>query len=341
MRAGFIEKPEVAYFKEIEEPQIQNPTDVKIQVKVTGICGSEVHAYHGKHPFRIPPVVSGHEFSGVIVEVGSQVTKYRVGDRVTAEPHYGCGHCVECSEGHYNVCAAKKVLGSNGWSGSFGEFIVVPEQTVVKLDDGVTFEQGALIEPLAVGMHAVRQNDVSLGQNILIIGAGTIGLGVYLCAKIANPAKIIMADVVDNNLEIARKLGCTDTINSAKEDLEARVMEITGGVGADITFLAFGNAPVVEAAAKCTRRCGVISEIAIMPNGVGAPFGLIQNKELVVRGSNMYTRKDYEVVVDALNKGLIQTDLMISKIYPIEQMTEAMEMADKRTEPVVKVMMKF
>lgn len=93
-------------------------------------------------------------------------------------------------------------------------------------------------------MHAVRQNDVSLGQNILIIGAGTIGLGVSLCAKIANPAKIIMADVVDNNLEIARKLGCTDTINSAKEDLEARVMEITGGVGADITFLAFGNAPL-------------------------------------------------------------------------------------------------
>ena len=195
--------------------------------------------------------------------------------------------------------------------------------------------------PEHVGMHAVRQNDVSLGQNILIIGAGTIGLGVSLCAKIANPAKIIMADVVDNNLEIARKLGCTDTINSAKEDLEARVMEITGGVGADITFLAFGNAPVVEAAAKCTRRCGVISEIAIMPNGVGAPFGLIQNKELMVRGSNMYTRKDYEVVVDALNKGLIQTDLMISRIYPIEKMTEAMEMADKRTEPVVKVMMKF
>ena len=217
----------------------------------------------------------------------------------------------------------------------------MPESTVVKLDDGVTFEQGALIEPLAVGMHAGRQKGVSLGQNILIIGAGTIGLGVCLCAKIANPARIIMADVADNNLEIAARLGCAHTVNSAREDLEARVMELTGGVGADITFLAFGNAPVVETAARCTRRGGVISEIAIMPNGVGAPYGLLQTKELVIRGSNMYTRRDYEIVVDALGKGLIETDLMISKVYPIEQMAEAMEMADKRTEPVVKVMMKF
>ncbi len=341
MRAGFIEKPEVAYFKEVEEPRLQHPTDVKIQVKVTGICGSEVHAYHGKHPFRIPPVVSGHEFSGVIVEVGSGVTRYKVGERVTAEPHYGCGLCAECREGHYNVCADKRVLGANGWSGSFGEFIVVPESTVVKLDDKVTFEQGALIEPLAVGMHAVRQNDVSLGQTILIIGAGTIGLGVFLCARLANPERIIMADVVDNNLKIAAAMGCVHTINSAADDLEARVLELTGGVGADVTFLAFGNAPVVELAAKCTRRGGVISEIAIMPNGVGAPYGMIQSKELVLRGSNMYVRKDYEVVVDALGKGQMDTSLMISKIYPIEQMTEAMEMADKRTEPVVKVLMKF
>ena len=204
-----------------------------------------------------------------------------------------------------------------------------------------SFEEGALIEPIAVGMHAVRERDVSIGQNILIIGAGTIGLGVYLSAKICNPSKIIVADVVDYNLEMARELGCEYTINSMKEDLEAEVKKLTNGEGVDITFLAFGNAPVVESASKCTKEGGVISEIAVIPNGTGCPYNMIQVKQQSLIGSNMYVRKDYEVVVENMAKGRIDSKKMVSKIYPIEEFTAAMEMADKRTEPVVKVMLKF
>ena len=126
MRAGFIEEPGKAYFKEVPEPQIEKSTDVKIKVVVTGICGSEVHAYHGKHAWRVPPLVSGHEFAGIVVEVGSDVTSVKVGDRVTAEPQYGCGDCPQCRIGKYNICKNKKILGATYWSGSFGEYVVVP-----------------------------------------------------------------------------------------------------------------------------------------------------------------------------------------------------------------------
>ena len=341
MRAGFIERAEVAYYKDVEEPVLENASDVKIQVKATGICGSEVHAYHGKHPYRIPPVVSGHEFAGVVVEVGKGVRRCKVGDRVTAEPQYGCGSCPACKAGKYNICSQKKVLGSGGWSGSFGEYIVVPEQTIVPLSDSVSYEQGALIEPIAVGMHAVRKNHVSIDDTILIIGAGTIGLGLLLSVMVCNPRCVGMADVVDYNLEIARQMGCTYVINNQKENLEEKIKEITDGQGADITFLAFGNASVVEEAAKCTKRGGIVSEIALMPNGEGAPYALIQAKEIAVIGSNMYTYDDYMAVMDCISKGVMDTSLLVTHRYPIEQMKEAMEMADKRPEPVIKVMMSF
>ena len=341
MRAGFIEKPEVAYFTDVEEPQIEKPTDVKIQVKATGICGSEVHAYHGRHPFRIPPVVSGHEFAGVVVETGSAVTACKVGDRVTAEPQYGCGVCPACRSGRYNICQDKKVLGSNGWSGSFGEFIVVPESTVVPLKDSVSFEQGALIEPIAVGMHAVRQHHVGIDTTVLIIGAGTIGLGILLSAKACNPKCVIMADVVDYNLDVAKSMGADYAFNTKTENLVDEVLKLTDGQGVDICFLAFGNAGVMETAALCTKRGGTISEIALMPNGTGAPFAPIQNKELNIAGSNMYVRDDYLAVASCMDKGLMDTSRMITQRYPIEEMTQAMQMADLRLEPVVKVMLHF
>ena len=171
MRAGFIEKPSVAMFRDdMPEPQLTEDNQVKIQVKTTGICGSEVHAYHGRHAWRVPPLVSGHEFAGVVAAVGRNVTQYKVGDRVTAEPQYGCGHCELCQAGHYNLCKDKKILGATYWSGSFGEYVVVPEQCVIPLADTVSFEQGALIEPLAVGMHAVRTHKVSRQHSIAVIG---------------------------------------------------------------------------------------------------------------------------------------------------------------------------
>lgn len=342
MRAGFIEKPEVAYFIDnAEEPQIGNTTDVKIKVIAAGICGSEINAYHGKHPLRVPPVVSGHEFAGIVTEVGSDVAFYKPGDRVTAEPQYGCGHCVLCRDGVYHICEDKMILGARDWSGSFGEFVVMPEKCLLPLGREVSFEEGALIEPMAVGMHAIRQNNVCAGQKILIIGAGTIGLGLLLSTQLYNPSCIILADVVDFNLEIAGAMGCQYTVNTAREDLKTYVDYVTDGNGVDITFLAFGNAAVLETAARCTRGGGRISEIAMIPNGTGAPFRLLNRKELSIIGSNMYTYEDFQCVLDAMSKKLLPLKGMITHTFNIEKFQEAIEMADKHTEPCIKVMLTF
>lgn len=340
MRSGFIEKPEVAYFKDSEEPCIQHPNEVKIRVKVTGICGSEVHAYHGKHAWRVPPLVSGHEFAGEVCQVGSAVTRCKVGDRVTAEPQYGCGHCAFCRAGKYNLCPDKKILGATYWSGSFGEYVVVPETCVIPLAPNVSYDHGALIEPLAVGMHAVREHHVNEDSTIAIIGCGTIGLGVLLSAQRFHPKKIIAIDVVDFNLQKAAQMGASLTLNSTHDPVVQRVLEETGGQGADITFLAFGNAACLQQAAEITKRGGTIAEIAVMAN-VPAPFDLIQIKELEVCGSNMYTADDFTEVIAGISDGSIVLDGFITKRFPIEQFSDAMEWADKRPEPVVKVVLDF
>ena len=342
MRAGFIEKPSVAMFRDdMPEPQLTEDNQVKIQVKTTGICGSEVHAYHGRHAWRVPPLVSGHEFAGVVAAVGRNVTQYKVGDRVTAEPQYGCGHCELCQAGHYNLCKDKKILGATYWSGSFGEYVVVPEQCVIPLADTVSFEQGALIEPLAVGMHAVRTHKVSRQHSIAVIGCGTIGLGVILSAGCYSPQQIIGIDVVDFNLEKAKEMGADVTFNSLRDDVVRAVLDRTGGEGVDMTFLTFGNAASVKQAAEITKPGGTIAEIAVMGNDVAAPFGLIQVKELHVAGSNRYTAKDVKAVINGIAAGKIKLDGFVTKRFPIEKMHEAMEFADKRPEPLVKVVLNF
>ena len=342
MRAGYMPAIRQAEFRDdMPEPQIEKADDVKIKVVNCGICGSEVHAYHGLHPFRIPPIVSGHEVAGDVVEVGPGVTRFKVGDRVTVEPHYGCGHCWYCGHGLYNVCPDKKVLGAGGWSGGLGEYIVTPEQTVVKLPDTLSYEEGALIEPVANGMYAVRHSNITPETNIVVIGCGPIGIGDFLCARLWNPKSILMVDVSDFNLQKAREMGAELTCNSRRENLARRVMELTDGVGADLVFLAFGDAPPVQQAFEITRRGGQIAQHALMEDGIAFPYRVHQQHELDFKAYNMYTFEDFELIARAIHEGKMDLSHFVTQRYPIEQFPEAIEMADKRPEPVLKVMMHF
>ena len=342
MRAGYMPAIREAEFRDdMPEPQIEKADDVKIKVVNCGICGSEVHAYHGLHPFRIPPIVSGHEVAGDVVEVGPGVTKFKVGDRVTVEPHYGCGHCWYCNHGLYNVCPDKKVLGAGGWSGGLGEYIVTPEKTVVMLPETLTYEEGALIEPIANGMYAVRHSNITPETNIVVIGCGPIGIGDFLCARLWNPKSILMVDVSDFNLSKAVEMGATLTCNSRRENLYDRVMELTDGVGADLVFLAFGDAPTIQQACEITRRGGQLAQHALMEDGIAFPYRVHQQHELDFKAYNMYTNEDFELIAKAIHEGKMDLGHFVTQRYPIEQFAEAIEMADKRPEPVLKVMMHF
>jgi L-iditol 2-dehydrogenase len=341
MRAAVIDKPFSVELQEVRIPVIKKANEVKIQVIVTGICGSEIHAYHGTHPFRIPPVISGHELAGVVVEIGSEVKNVSVGDRVTVEPHYGCGVCRFCKVGNYNICKEKKVLGTQEWTGSFGEFVVVPENTIVKLPNNVSYEQGALIEPLAVGVHAVRKAGVGLGDKVAILGAGPIGLGLLLAAKNSGATKIFITDALDYNLEIAQKLGATSLINTIHENVIERILEETNGDGVDKVFIAVGIQSVLNDSFKMVRRGGKVSEVALFGKKPEIDISYIQNKEIQLIGSNMYVRNDFEIAAEAIASNMFDTSLLISKVVPIEDIKNAMKMVDEKLENVIKVLLKF
>jgi threonine dehydrogenase-like Zn-dependent dehydrogenase len=341
MKAAFIEKPMSIVFTDVDEPQITKANELKIKVKVTGICGSEIHAYHGKHAFRIPPVVSGHEFAGEVVEIGSGVTNYKIGDRVTVEPQYGCGECAYCRKGQYNVCKNKVVLGSNKWSGSFGEYVVAPEETVIRLSDNVTYEQGALIEPLAVGLHIVRKSKAEIGQTVAIIGAGTIGLSVLISAKMAGAQNIIVSDVVEYNLQVAKELGATYCINSTREDTDKMFKNYSANTGIDVVFMAVNVISAFQTALEIVSPRGTIGMLAPPRNAQGCDLLSITDKELCIVGTFMYTRKEFEIIRDKIADGTINVKPLISKITSIEDAAQAMEIADKKTENVIKILMHF
>jgi L-iditol 2-dehydrogenase len=341
MKAAIIDKPYSIELVETDAPEITQGDQVKIQTVVTGICGSELHAFHGTHPFRIPPVISGHEFAGVVVETGKAVAKFSQGDRVTVEPHYGCGECDYCKAGKYNICQDKKVLGTQMWTGSFGEYVVAPESTVLRLPENVTFEQGALIEPLAVGVHAVRKAGVKLGSRVAVLGSGPIGLAILLAAKNSGATSIFVTDAMDYNLGIAEKLGATHTINTLKENAVDTVLNNTGGEGADIVFLAVGLESVLNDSLKMVKRGGKVSEVALFGKNPKVEISYIQNKEIQIEGCNMYTIEDFEIAAEAIAANMFDTDLLISKILPIEEVKKAMKTVDEKLENMVKVLMKF
>ncbi|MHB1417626.1 MAG: zinc-dependent alcohol dehydrogenase, partial [Chloroflexota bacterium] len=169
-------------FADIPEPE-PKANEVKIKVISAGICGSEVHAFKGTHPFRHPPAILGHELAGEVVAVGDEINGYKVGDRVTVEPQILCGVCDACRAGYPNLCDNKVVLGTQKWVGGYAEYIVAPEQTLYKIPDSVSYDEAVMIEPLAVGVHAVREAKLKVGQSAIILGGGTIGLATLVAAR--------------------------------------------------------------------------------------------------------------------------------------------------------------
>lgn len=342
MRAGFFEEVGKARFvTDAVEPQIMKADEVKIKVHFTGICGSEMSAYRGRHRFRIPPVVSGHEYAGEIVEVGSAASGWSVGDRVTSDANQGCGKCYYCQRNQYNICSENRNLGARGWSGPFGEYIVVPAASLVRLPENLPYRMGALIEPLSIAMHAVRRAGLHPEENVLVIGCGPIGMGVCLAAQIAGIKNIIVADLVDFNLNLAKQMGASEMINSAIEPLEERVLTLLNGLGADAVFVAFGRSAIANQALECARSGGRVVQIGAIPDGEPFSYDVLLKKELTYLASERSVKDDYMAVVDAIDRGVIDPGPMITHIYPIEDFQKVIENVDRNWEPHMKVMFRF
>ena len=338
MKVAVLKGPYQIEIEERDKP-VPGPNQVLIRVRRCGICGSDLHAYKGKHPDFIIPVVPGHEFSGDVVEVGEKVEGIKVGDRVVVEPLVTCGKCRFCKRGEYHRCTSLKVLGAQT-DGAFAEYIAVDSKWVYKLPSELSYEEGAMIEPLAVAVHAVKRA-LPLGENVLILGAGTIGLLTLQVARAFGAINTIITDLVDWKLEFAKKLGATVAVNPDKEDLGKIVNKVTGGYGVDTSFEAVGHNVTLNQALEYTRKGGKVVIIGVFekPRTEINVMNIV-NKELNVYGSLVYNW-DFETAINLVKTGKVNVKDLVSDVIRLEDIKQGFERMLAREKGVIKIQVGF
>ena len=324
----------------IEEREIPKPKadEVLVKMRVVGICLSDVHYLTAGRIGRFvieKPLVLGHECAGQVADVGSDVNALHKGDRVVVEPGIPCRKCYQCKRGRYNLCPKVAFMATPPTDGALAEYIVSPEDFVYKMPDNMTFEEGALIEPLSVGMQSVRRGAIHAGQSIAILGAGTIGLMTLMAAKAQGATDIYATDVIEFKLNFARDLGATEGINSKKMDPVKRIMELTGGEGVDAVFDAVGLPETLQQSVKIVREGGVVvlTGLGYHTPEVPLPVTEVIFKELDIRGVHRYAN----VWQDSLNlvaSGRIDAKKLITHTFPFENVREAFEKAEKGPDAV-------
>jgi len=337
MKACVLRKPYEVEITEMETPR-PGPSEVLVRVKAAGLCGSDLHAYRGTHKFRIPPIVSGPELAGVVEEAGSEVKLLKRGDRVTVEPWTHCGRCEFCIVGRSNLCTDKVAMGTELWNGSFAEYVTVPEEVAYRLPENVSFETGALIEPLAASMHAVRRVGIRPGERAVVFGAGTIGLSILLLLKACGIVGCLVTDIEDFNLDIAEKLGAERTVNTKESSLSDAVSEFTRGKGADVAFVAAGAGRLLQDATQLLKRGGKIAVPAIFEGPLSIDMFPPVFGEHDILGSWSYTKKDFDIVIDLLSNGALDPIPLVTHRMPLEDAGRAFSIADKRSENAVKML---
>ena len=332
MKAAVIKSPYEVEIVEKGLPEIKEG-EALVSVKICGICGSDLHVYRGKHPFVKEPRVPGHEFSGVVAEGDI----YSRGEAVTVEPLIPCGKCDLCIRGEYNVCRNLKVIGIHV-DGAMAEYVKVPEDRIYRLPKGVSFKEGALIEPLAVAVHIVRRAKVSLNDDVLILGAGPIGLLVLQVAKLLGVKRIFITDVVDYRLDLAEKLGADYTINASVDSVEEVVYKATNGLGVDIAIEVAGAPNTPLQAVKLTKPHGRVVIVGFFEEPrVPMDMTEIVAKELEIVGSRVYWH-DFKTAIDLVARRVINVKRIVTHSFPLEDVAKAFEVADKKLYNAVKVL---
>ncbi|KLU59077.1 sorbitol dehydrogenase [Peptococcaceae bacterium CEB3] len=298
-----------------------NDDEVLVSVHTCGICGSDMHAYHGKHPYVAFPIIMGHEFSGIVVATGSQKYDNLKEQRIVVEPSIVCGDCYNCRHGRYNICQRLAVLGCQT-SGAFAEYIKVPGTQVIVLPDSVSFAEAAMVEPLAVGVHAARRARLQSGDRVVVLGAGTIGLLTAASAAQLG-AEVLIVDMFPAKLEVAKKLKIQHTINLAEQDLAATVTEVFGDEGPDVWFECVGIEKTIHGAITLARNGTKIIVVGVFGQTIQVDMGLVQTKELELLGSLMYTRGDFDTALDFIRTKNIDVSKLISAVYPVSKLSEA------------------
>lgn len=303
------------------KPEI-SPNELLVRVKACGICGSDVHGLDGSTGRRIPPVVMGHEASGIVESVGSAVTRFRPGDRVTFDSTVSCGMCFFCRRGDINLCDNRQVLGVSCGEyrrhGAFAEYVAVPEQITYRLPDSLSFEHAALIEAVSVAVHAVSITPVRMNDTAVVVGTGMIGLLVVQALKIAGCGRVIAIDIDDAKLKVASQLGADALLNSKVVDAPAQVRELTEGRGADIAMEVVGATQPTQTAIYSVRKGGTVTLVGNIAPKVELPLQPVVTRQIRLLGS-CASSGEYPICIDLMARGAIRVEPLISAIAPLSE----------------------
>lgn len=338
MKAIIVSKPKELQIVEREIPKILEATDVLVKIKAAGICGSDVHIYHGTSPVATYPRVIGHEMVGEVVGIGDDVQDLKIGDKVVVEPMIACGECYACKSGRPNACSSLKVRGCHV-DGGFQEYYVAPRKNIFKFDDSISWEEAAMIEPYTIADQITWRADVRKGDYVFIIGAGPIGLCVLEMAKLKGGICII-SDFNEKRLEVAKELGADYVINPNLEDPLVKVREITKGMGSNVTIDAVCLPKTFEQAIEITSVAGRVMCLGFTKEMSEIAQLGITIKELDIRGSRHQTYK-FKNVVQLFNDRKLQAKRLISNIIPFEEVHKAMDLIDNKPSEVCKIVLTF
>ena len=336
---AMVKTPGKVEFEDRPVPEL-TAGQVLIKTRAVSICGSDVHTFKGKHPFAPLPAALGHELSGEIAGVGEEVNRLQIGDRVVLEPVITCGHCEFCLKGVYNLCTNVSYYHRMG-QGAFTPYFVADQQRVFKLPANVTFEEGALVEPLAVAVHAVKKAGIKMGEHVAIFGVGAIGLMILVLSRLQGAAGVFAVDVHDFRLAKARALGATGAFSNADGEALAQIIDRSGGFGVEVSFEAVGIQATFVQALQVLKKGGhaVVAGLNAEPQ-VTLPANIFVQKEISLSGTQGYCH-DFQTALALLENGAVDLSPFITHTLPSDAIQEGFDLLTTPGNEAVKVVIVY
>jgi len=325
--------------EEVEKPA-PNQDEVLVKVEACGICGTDLHMFKGEYTYAVPPIILGHEFSGLVTEIGSNVKMIKVGDRVAVNPNKNCGECIYCRRGKPHLCLNMKPYGITQ-NGGFAEYCKVHSSVAIKLPKEVSYEEGSYMEPVSCAYHCIETASILPGQSVAVFGPGPVGLILVQLARASGGKPIINIGTRNERLKKAKLLGADTVINSTKEDAIKRILDETDGVGVDIAMEAVGKGSVIKQALDCVCKggkaiiFGACSESDVVQI---SPYVLL-NREISIISAflNPYT---LEKAVRAIQTGIVRVRELTSHTLPLKKISQGFEIMDRKPRGYMKVIVK-
>lgn len=336
MKQQLMTEPKHITFRDVQTPQ-PGPDQVLVKIKKIGVCGSDIHVFHGTHPYTSYPVTQGHEVAGEIVEVGEYVKDLKVGQKVTIEPQVFCGRCYPCLHGKYNLCEKLKVMGFQT-TGAASEYFAVDSSKVTLLPDELTYSEGAMIEPLAVTVHAAKRFPDLKGAKAVVLGCGPIGILLVQSLKALGVAKILATDISDARLELAKSLGADKVVNTMKDDYAKALLETFGPDKADVIYECAGTDITMNQAIQNARKGSTIILVAVFGKMANVDLAKLNDSELDLNTSMMYRHEDFVDAINFVKEGKIKLKPLQSAKFAFEDYQKAYEYIDNNREKTMKVL---